>query len=316
MYIEWRDDVRWFPGQEASLVPPFSNLRSFGNKCTILTKVLVILLRLFGAPCSDSTPAELFPPFLPLFYPACTTKHKIYNKTPQKHQYNRIPIFRSIVFLRDYTDAHLCFIKYIESCEWNSKIFAIFFAPCMVIDSPLKKFAMNTQLRQYFSRANIFRLKKGFVQLFCFSKKPSALKNPEFRHLASNTTNLQPEFLYQWSRNFMCRLELAAAVPWLLRPIHLRPFIWDHSFKTTFFWHLFVWDLFIWEHIHLRSRSFYATSKWSCFDLLCASFLWSTFHFFAGGLKFRKVTLHFKFCKVTPFCVQGDSRWVVNALVL
>jgi len=294
MYIEWRDDVRWFPGQEASLVPPFSNLRSFGNKCTILTKVLVILLRLFGAPCSDSTPAELFPPFLPLFYPACTTKHKIYNKTPQKHQYNRIPIFRSIVFLRDYTDAHLCFIKYIESCEWNSKIFAIFFAPCTVIDSPLKKFAMNTQLRQYFSRANIFRLKKGFVQLFCFSKKPSALKNPEFRHLASNTTNLQPEFLYQWSRNFMCRLELAAAVPWLLRPIHLRPFIWDHSFETTFIWdhshlrpHSFeqtvIRDHFIWDHIHLRPQSFETTVIWDHSHLRPQSFeptlLWDHIHF-------------------------------------
>jgi len=91
-------------------------------------------------------------------------------------------------------------------------------------------------------------------------------------------------------------------------------FIWDHvllrhSFETTFTWDFFIWDhvpsrphsfdtIFIWDNIHLRSHSFYAT----------------TFHFFAGDLEFCKVTLHLKFCKVTPFRVQGDSRWVVNAL--
>ena len=79
---------------------------------------------------------------------------------------------------------------------------------------------------------------------------------------------------------------------------------------TTFIWH------HIRDHIHLRSYSFYATLKWSCFDLLWITFLWSTFHFFAGGLKFCKVTLHLKFAKITPFRVQGDSRWVVNALAL
>jgi len=45
-----RSEVRWRPGQEASLAPPCSNLRSFGSKCTILKKVLVALLGLFGAP--------------------------------------------------------------------------------------------------------------------------------------------------------------------------------------------------------------------------------------------------------------------------
>jgi len=34
-----RNEVRWRPGQEASLEPPFSNLRSFGSKCTVLKKV-------------------------------------------------------------------------------------------------------------------------------------------------------------------------------------------------------------------------------------------------------------------------------------
>jgi len=44
-----RNEVRWRPGQEASLAPPCSNLRSFENKYTVLKNALVILLR-FSAP--------------------------------------------------------------------------------------------------------------------------------------------------------------------------------------------------------------------------------------------------------------------------
>ena len=118
--------------------------------------------------------------------------------------------------------------------------------------------------------------------------------------------------------------------------IHLRP----HSFETfsfetfsfeifsfeTFIWDFFIRDhidlrphsfetTFIWDHIHFRSHSFYAT-YWSCLDLLRLTFLWFAFHFFSWGLKFCKVTLHSTFCKITPFPVQGNSRWVVNALAL
>ena len=98
-----------------------------------------------------------------------------------------------------------------------------------------------------------------------------------------------------------------------LRPIHLRP----HPFETTSIWdhihlrpHPFE-TTSIWDHIHLRSHSFYATLKWSCFDLQWITVL-STFHFLVGDLMFCKVTLHLKICKVTPFCVQGDSCWVVG----
>ena len=65
-----RNEVRWRPGQEASLAPPCSNLRSFGSKCTVLKKVLVTLLGLFGTlrpPAvirrhyNDSAPGVLFP---------------------------------------------------------------------------------------------------------------------------------------------------------------------------------------------------------------------------------------------------------------
>jgi len=57
-----RNKVRWRPGQEASLAPPCSNLRSFGYKCTALNKVLVTLLGFsaspqpFGVPRSDLAP--------------------------------------------------------------------------------------------------------------------------------------------------------------------------------------------------------------------------------------------------------------------
>jgi len=52
-------------GQEASLAPPCSSLRSFGSKYTALEKVLVTLLGLSDAPAvirrhySDSAPGEL-----------------------------------------------------------------------------------------------------------------------------------------------------------------------------------------------------------------------------------------------------------------
>jgi len=111
-------------------------------------------------------------------------------------------------------------------------------------------------------------------------------------------------------------------------------FIWDHSFETTSFettsfetpliWDLFIWDLFIWGlihmrphsfentftwgHVHFRSHSFYATLKLSCFDLLWITFLWSAFHFLAGNLKFFRVTLHLRFCNVTSFRVEQESK--------
>ena len=92
-------------------------------------------------------------------------------------------------------------------------------------------------------------------------------------------------------------------VPWLLRPIHLRPFIWDYSFETTFIWdhdiwdhvhlrpihlrplHLrarsfetcsfeatFIWDFFIWDYIHLRPHSFETTFIWDHIHLRLRSF--------------------------------------------
>jgi len=45
-----RNEVRWRPEQEASVATPCSTLWSFGNKCTVLKKVLVTLLGLSGAP--------------------------------------------------------------------------------------------------------------------------------------------------------------------------------------------------------------------------------------------------------------------------
>jgi len=99
--------------------------------------------------------------------------------------------------------------------------------------------------------------------------------------------------------------------PLYLRPRTFETtFIWDHSFETTSFETTYIWDHDIWDHIHLRphsfettviwdhshsrpqwlrphlfsttfildhihfrSHSFYAMSKWSCFDLLWITFL-------------------------------------------
>jgi len=78
------NEVRCRPGQLASLEPPCSKLRSFGSKCTVLKKVLVALLGLFGVPrshsaplaviwrpFSDLAPGELCPPCPPRYAPAC-----------------------------------------------------------------------------------------------------------------------------------------------------------------------------------------------------------------------------------------------------
>jgi len=47
--IQGRTEVRWRPGQETSLAPLYSNLRSFGSKCSVLKKVFATLLGLFGS---------------------------------------------------------------------------------------------------------------------------------------------------------------------------------------------------------------------------------------------------------------------------
>ena len=71
------------------------------------------------------------------------------------------------------TLVHLLFIKYIEHFQGNSKIFAVFFTPCIAIYSRLKRFVMSMQLRQCFARAMPVRLKK---KLFENQKMSSALK--------------------------------------------------------------------------------------------------------------------------------------------
>jgi len=52
-----RAEVGWRPGQETSLAPPCSNIRSFGSKCALLKNCWN-----FSAPPSDSAPESLCPP--------------------------------------------------------------------------------------------------------------------------------------------------------------------------------------------------------------------------------------------------------------
>jgi len=104
----------------------------------------------------------------------CITEHKIDIKTCQNHRYNKIPLFKTIFFHRNYIVTHLFLINSIDHFQGNSKIFSIFYASCMVIDSFQKR--MNTQLRQCFSRAKSCRPKKSqkkpdFVWLFLICKK-------------------------------------------------------------------------------------------------------------------------------------------------
>jgi len=49
-HTQGRNEVRWYQGQEASLAPPSSNLRSFGSKFTVLMRDLATSLGLFAPP--------------------------------------------------------------------------------------------------------------------------------------------------------------------------------------------------------------------------------------------------------------------------
>jgi len=89
----------------------------------------------------------------------CTTTHKIDIKSRQKHRYNTSPISRSIFFPRNYTVVHLFFINNMDHFKEKSKIFAIFCAPCMVINPRRKRLVMNMQLRDCFARAKPIRMK-------------------------------------------------------------------------------------------------------------------------------------------------------------
>jgi len=80
-----RNEIRWRPGQEASLAPPCSNLRSLGSKCTALKNVFVTLLGLYGVPHSDwALPLRfgdrgIVPPLTPLVTPLCNMGHVRYS---------------------------------------------------------------------------------------------------------------------------------------------------------------------------------------------------------------------------------------------
>ena len=62
-----RIEVRCRLGQETSLAPPCSKLRSFGSKCAALTKKLTPLLGFFGAPQWSGVRVIVDPSFYPYF---------------------------------------------------------------------------------------------------------------------------------------------------------------------------------------------------------------------------------------------------------
>jgi len=119
------------------------------------------------------------------------TKHKTDIKTRQKHRYNKISIIRSSFLSRNYTLIHLFLTNNIDHFQVNSKIFAIFCTPCMVMDSRQRRFVMNMQFRQCFAWAKPFRLKKARTTqilsgFFWIPIKAIGIeKKPELQNLAS-----------------------------------------------------------------------------------------------------------------------------------
>ena len=89
--VQGRTEVRWLPEQETSLAPPCSNLRSFVSKCTVLKKVLVTLLGLFGVPALNRRPghcALLSPPRYALG--VVPRKHKANALSKRKYEMVRL----------------------------------------------------------------------------------------------------------------------------------------------------------------------------------------------------------------------------------
>ena len=87
--MQGRNEVRWRPGQEASLAPPSLNLNLFRSKFTVLKKVLVTLLGLFGAravirrqencapPCSSRYGLDLIQNIFSVLLSACWFSPKV-----------------------------------------------------------------------------------------------------------------------------------------------------------------------------------------------------------------------------------------------
>ena len=69
LLAQGRNEVRWCPGQEASLAPPCSKLWPFGSKYTALKKVLVTLLGFFSVPIVIRRTGNCAPLVTPLCSP-------------------------------------------------------------------------------------------------------------------------------------------------------------------------------------------------------------------------------------------------------
>jgi len=89
--VQGRNEVRWRPGQEASLSTPCSNLRYFGSKCSVLKKVLVTILGLFGAPIVTRRPGNRTALATPRCAPVCMQTHT--GKVPLKQKISHASLF-------------------------------------------------------------------------------------------------------------------------------------------------------------------------------------------------------------------------------
>ena len=103
----------WRPGQKASLTPPCSKLRSFGSKNTVLKKVLVTLLGLFGVPRSDLEPGELCS-FAPPRYAPVPNPHQQYISSNIRVQITKGTSKRFLRTFRRYLR-----VSYANRNSWN-----------------------------------------------------------------------------------------------------------------------------------------------------------------------------------------------------
>ena len=97
--VQGRNEVRWRLGKETSLAFPCSNLKSFGSRCTVLKKVIMALLWLFGLPqwfgaLGIVPPCSLVTPLV-----KCNKNRRIFqNKQTFKAERHKLPFHEHLQF--------------------------------------------------------------------------------------------------------------------------------------------------------------------------------------------------------------------------
>jgi len=166
---------------------------------------IIVWLDFFGVNvCRSFKPESFFKAYI--VHKTCKSKHQIDRKTYPKRGYNTIPIFGSVTFPRNYTVVHLFLIINIDDFRGNSKYLQYSVHSALIIESRQKRFVMNLQLRQCFTKAKPFQLKKArfCLALFYFQKSQSIQKRQNFKIWLQTSQIGNPVLFLDMSSRLVC----------------------------------------------------------------------------------------------------------------